>query len=801
MTTRFPIIGAALASATLLLAGCASTAPEATAPAATAAAQATAQPPALKDEARAVINNLRNYSVHSFADDVLKKVPPALEFLAANAGDVSNKAVLAEVKSNVLKTSARAGDFDIAKSVANELLETEGIYGGWRLDAADYLAKGLLRGDDNNGADALYARFANLEPQFLPMGEIVRANALRASLRVRQGDMAGALAIIAEARKRTPGNEGWNEGFHAQLDDEAVKIYKEFTRYQEAYDYCISKGRKAKALSLLSGGYIDDAPRGLKLAQEILADASSTTGEKLEAWDWIFSRDQAAADKSFADVLGTSTRETNNVIGKLRGKLAQANIGNVYDGGHPAYYSNWPETIRAWEAYEKILRLNGAKPDFAQAQYGMIAYAESGDMKKAVATAQFGLENDKLKPEERYELALAARTLGLAGTPAAIAKAILAAENELGAELPPAERIKRFDRVGGAAVASKNENLARGFAASRSSLKPDLGKKRYVAKFSPRNIAGAGDWANLPFKPEEQDFDRKYGGGDLSFMTTDVATGDRGNAVKGGHSEHPTTLQVVTDEWGIHILLSFYDKRAREFEAGALDAGSYECYIAPGENQPYSCFLCRLKKDASAGLYHTSYNSPGHRRIPEADQSKVKSETLFTDDRVLNYIAFSWDNFATLIPTEDSMWDLECIFWGPVSSAWNGTESIHGRSTWGTLAFSLSAADRAKIYRAQIFKAANTYKAEKSPNPPLPGSVQGGVFDFWQDGELGDPEFYEKVLKPLEEQLDKGLERVKVGMSDDDVRDLTENYLQQWRDIRFTVGKLRADYLKRKLAE
>jgi hypothetical protein len=136
-----------------------------------------------------------------------------------------------------------------------------------------------------------------------------------------------------------------------------------------------------------------------------------------------------------------------------------------------------------------------------------------------------------------------------------------------------------------------------------------------------------------------------------------------------------------------------------------------------------------------------------------------------------------------------------------VQAAWNGTESIHGRSTWGILAFDLSDADRARILRAQIFKAANAYKAEKVARKGGSPGGQESLFDFWQDAELGDPEFYKTVLKPLEERLDKGLEKVKVGMSDEDVADVAQNYLQEWRDLRFTVDRLRAAYLKESLSK
>ena len=110
-------------------------------------------------------------------------------------------------------------------------------------------------------------------------------------------------------------------------------------------------------------------------------------------------------------------------------------------------------------------------------------------------------------------------------------------------------------------------------------------------------------------------------------------------------------------------------------------------------------------------------------------------------------------------------------------------------------------ADRARILRAQIFKAANAYKAEKVARTSGFTGGQESVFDFWRDPELGDPEFYEAVVRPLEERLDKGLEKVKVGMSDEDVRDVAQNYLQEWRDVRFTVDRLRAAYLNERLLE
>ncbi len=806
---RVPTGIAIAAIAAMAFAACstAPTAPEATAP---AAAEVPAAPKTVAEQAAAVVKDLRNYSVHSYDADVHAKIPPALAFLAAHAGDVSNKTALAEVKSTMLKTSARAKDLDIAIPVARELLADGDLRFVWRIDAAEYLALGALRTNDYATADALYKAFWTLPTQgagSLNCGDRVRVAALRAALFTRRNDMAGALKVIADACAENPygqkpedyGNVAWR----GLLDEEAVKIHKEFVRYKEAFDYALSKGRKDLALKLVSDGLIDDVPGGLKVARELLADEKEQLYRRAIAWNWLFDRDRAMADKYFLEMLGKSTRETNNVLAMLKNRMVQGQA--TFGTGTPAFYSDNAETIRVWDYYTRLLKMTGGVPEFQPAQYAAAAYAGLGQMRPAAAVAKAGLQNAQLKPEERYELELASRTLALGQSGEALVAA-LAEADRAAAEAAPGlvdkDHLARLERVGAMAVASGVERLARGFADYRLTVKPKLPKLRYVAKFSKRPVGGAHDWANIPFRPEEQSFTRKYGGSDsLSFMLTDVATGDRGNAVKGGHAEHPTTLQAVTDEWGIHVLLSFYDGRAREFEAGALDAGSYECYIAPGANQPYTCFLCYPKKDAQAFIYSTSYNGPGHRRVDGKNPAKLRSETLFTDDAILNYVGFSWDNFATLVPTKGSEWDFECIFWGPVPSAWNGTESIHGRSTWGILSFDLADADRARILRAQIFKAANAYKAEKVARAPGFHGGQESVFEFWKDAELGDPAFYEAVVRPLEERLDKGLEKVKVGMSDEDVADVAQNYLQEWRDIRFTVDRLRAAYLNERLSE
>ena len=760
------------------------------------------QPKSLWTETRELIKNLRDYSVHTPSEKVRAKIPPALAFLEAHTNETANHKLIAEVEQNVVKTSSRAYDYVIAEAVARRLAADQSVSVDWRLDAATYLAQGhLTASNDYDSADAIYASYAALRPPAISPAELARAYALRAGLFTRRNDFAGATNIMAKARAETPGDEKFNNAFLLSVDTETVGIYKTFYYMREAYDYCLAHGRRTMAYDIASSGELGDMPAAIALAKELVADPSISIEKRQGIWFWLFGRDRETTDKLYPAILGDTTASTNNFIKSLGNRFSSAWLESVFGGWFPSYYGNYAEVIRMWGIYLPLMRGLGRVPDFKPAQYATVAFAATGDLKGAVEAAKAGLENKSLGPADKYELELAARTFPLRGDADSIASAIAKADRDIATtNLTDGARLSRLDRVGSMAVASRNDALARGFATYRSKISRQPQKRRYVAKFSSTPVLGAGTWGNLPFKPEEQPLSRKFGGKDLSFMTTDVATGERIKAdADAGASA--ATLQAVTDDWGVHLLLTFRTELAREYEAGVRSAGNYECYIAPGANQPYTCFMCNPAKDSTASIYSTSYEGPGHRRVDPSDPTRMRSGTYFTDDAVLNYIGFAWESFPTLIPVNGAEWDLECVFWGPVQCAWNGTESIHGRSTWGILSFELSDADRAKIFRKLIFKASRMYRFEKTAGTPVKDCPQGGVFDYWKDKALGDPEFYEKVLKPLEERLDKGVERVKFDMTDDDVRDIAEHYLKDWIDIRYTVGRLRATYLKERLSE
>ena len=711
---------------------------------------------------------------------------------AANAVDY--KACQARVEA--LEKLAKRSDYASGKAEAESILSDSDMPLLLKIRAASYLAIGCIdKSDDYASADKLYTGLMAANAGRIGPNELAALVDARANLFVIRGDQDGALSLVESERRKYPSDGAIGKKvMEPRFDNCVSKIYAAFLDFRGELGYFEKRGDKRRVFSLLCSK-VSDAARADKLAHELVAEAK-TPGEARGAWLWLWSRDPEFCDANLAKVLDGSDDARKALRAELFYTVSRG--GSIYGPKSSAYFMDHATTVRTWRLYSRLGDELGEKPAFLMAQYAAIAYAALGERANAAAAARAGLEDAAIKPEEKYELEMIARLMEMKGDEKSVAASLAKADAELGNGLDADKRRKHFERAISLAVLSEDDALAHGAKDYyRSKYDVILPQKVYTVKFSDREIGGVGDWDNLPFKPEESPFDRKFGTKLLSFMLTDVATGDRGNATQGGEKsrEFPVTLQVVADSWGLHIVYAFYDGRARRFESGELDAGSYECYIAPGENQPYSCFLCYPKKDKPMFVMSTTYDSPGHRRLRPQDHGRVRSDVKFTDDAVYCYSAFSWDAFADHVPVDGAEWDFESVFWGPTPCAWNGEKGIHARSSWGKLRFELGEAARVKILRTQLYKAANFYRSEKKPGGTEGNYAQEGCFEHWSDPVLGDVEFYGAVLKPLVAELDAAADRVKFSMTDAEVKEIAENYLSRFRDIRFEVSRLRARWL------
>ena len=751
-------------------------------------------------------NEIGALHVHSGGIVAAKRIAAAEEFIAKYAGDESKANDVNRLRERIINASGRyLRRLDGTMHHAAALAKCKEF--GFRLRGLTALASDRMdKARDFEGAlGLLEPLYAEKSLRIEEYGRLVQAGA---DILVAKDDRDAALAYVEKARTRFPGTlDGKREtqqALDARLDGVSAGVYAAFFDYRGVVDWWLKRGNRSAALRPFIEGNIGgtDAEwaEGTKLARELVAEERN-----LDAWAYLWLRDAAACEAAFDALLAERKGAVKAKIERMFGgswgcsEFGEARVSE--------FHYNAESAIRLYRLYLKAVAADPkASAAFAPVRTAAIAYASVGDRAAASAALAEGLKAPKLSAAEAYQLKLMAFVIGLKGGEDEIYAKVKAFDAPLAKEAFPEGKAKERRKSLGAALsiasAAFDETLARGLARyCRETVQPEPPKKRYTVRFSERPLTVEGGWKGLSVDPAEDPFDRQYGGAGLAFMTTDVATGDRGEAAEGGEKarKYPTTLKVVADEWGVHFLFTYYDKRARLFESGELDAGSYECYLAPGELEPYACFLFRAKKDAVAGVMNTSYPADGHCRINPRDRSSMRHETYFTDDAVCCYTAFSWDNYSEHIPVKGAEWDFESIFWGPVQSAWNGTASIHGRSTFGKLVFDLDEAARVKILRAQLIRAVGAYRAEKTVPGSSAAGIQGGSIEHWSDDVLGDPEFYAAKVAPLVAELDAVAAKVSLSMSDADVKEISERYLSTFVNIRRVVARLRTAWTAERL--
>ena len=609
-------------------------------------------------------------------------------------------------------------------------------------------------------------------------------------LRAALGDkadltIAGAKRPGVERKPYPPAEEEPAPADPKALADYYARRY----RVEEQIDVLRSGGFKTEAAKVLFGRSAERSREAVALAEEGLADAAAA-GDRarfLDAWRFLLDNAPEAADRHAEDAV--------RVLGAASAADEWLNHGA---GLRVAYDANWARLRRE---YELARAADGASTNrlwsFKVVQYAIPAWLETGDAKavaafcdRGLATAAKGDPRCAYKPEDVYLLRLAKAVCG-AKDEAAVSAALAEADRAFGEGIDPKKRKERLERLGSFAMCANDEATVRAVAFYLDTVftpKPD---KTYVIRFSPVRILGLGNWdaAAAVAKPGTEKLDRSYGG-DASCLWTDVAT-QRGAVGAGSDKGYarPPEWQAMADEWGLHFRLEIFDEKAAEIGLGLASAGSLEAYLAPGPNTPYHAFLHSFSTGGMT-VYNPVYSQPDHREIDEKDRANCREEVVCTEGSVVLYFAVSWRNYATRIPTAESVWEFEPMLWGrKANCSWNGLRTIHGRSSWGRLAFALTDAERRRILRPAVIAACRAYEAEKGPT---------GACGRWRNAEVGDPAFYESVLAPLVEKLDAAAARVSADMDDATVDELAATALPAWHDFKFEVQRLRADHLLRR---
>lgn len=548
-----------------------------------------------------------------------------------------------------------------------------------------------------------------------------------------------------------------------------------------------NNGFKTDAAVVLIGRSGEKTRQALALAEEDIREsvAAKDSGRFSKSWNFLLEHRPETADRYFKDAI------------RLLGAASVAdNLLERASGRKVAYNGNWQ---LARHFYERALKADGADADrlwnLKTVQYAIPAFLETGDVKRIIqfcdlglATAAKGDTGCVYKQEDVYQLQLAKAICG-AKSAEAVTKKLSVADRQFGDGVSPENRKARIERLGSFAMNADREDIVRGVASFLDQVYAPKPCKTYTVRFSPTRILGAGNWeaAAAVAKPGTEVLDRSYGG-DASCLWTDVAT-QRGtvNADTDKSYARLPEWQAMADGWGFHFRLEVFDEQAREIGLGLASAGSLEAHLAPGENTPYYALIHPFKT-GELFPYNPAYSHPGYNEISATDRANCREEVVTTDNSVILYMGISWQTFATRVPTAGSVWDFEPMFWGrKANCSWNGLKTIHGRSSWGHLRFELTDADRRSILHPLLIAAGKAYRDEQNGK---------GMVSLWQNEEVGDPAFYESVLKPVIEQLDASVARIGADMDDAAIDELAATTLPRLHDFRFEIQRLRAAYLQ-----
>ena len=589
---------------------------------------------------------------------------------------------------------------------------------------------------------------------------------------------------------------------HASTKDAAVKevanLYVKWFQRDKAVEWLLAHGKRLEAADLIDGRDERAEERAIALRQDVFLDKKEPNERRAQAWNLLLRTKFAEEHLDEFVTLRKPQQAATDILSRFSKQF-----------GSFAYIGDWKLARKALAWADRAEGTNASVRTWnvKTATYAAQACYAVGDREGALDYVDRGLKTAEReaardqkkawKPIDIYALRMLRTVLSARGGEKELTAAFVAANAEFGIGIKPAERKDRLETIGSVVMCAGDEARVRAVNAALQAMVRPYETKVYLMRYSPEPVSGLGGWALAASRacPKTEKLDRPFGGDSMQFLETDVTSGDRGDVQKDLSKvyERSPEWQALFDDWGVHFRLEIFDEKAKEIAMGLVAAGSLEGYIAPGENTPYVCLLHSLRPGGFS-VYNTLYDQPGHRRINVSDRVNCREEIRYGESSLVLYWAFSWQKFATKIPTDGFCWDFEPCLWGrKACCTWNGLKTIHGRSSWGKLRFEMPENARLAIMKHVLAGACARYKREKIS----PSNEPEGIVEHWSDPEVGDMKFYDSVLKPIVTRLDAAADKVSYKMDPKTVSELEREALPEWHDFRFVVGRLRADYLRR----
>lgn len=445
-------------------------------------------------------------------------------------------------------------------------------------------------------------------------------------------------------------------------------------------------------------------------------------------------------------------------------------------------------------AYKNVLQQRGLNARYRTEAYLKLVEArlmqrDLAGLKDVVASAS---ADAKLSAKERFQAhAVIAGLRAIDEGSAVSRREIEEAQRELAKHgLKAADRLAAFDYGAKCFMKLRNHKIAREFLALGDGLLADEPPKVYRCRYMENAPLGAAGWALSPLLNDKAYRESRFGDynqQDAARLVTD-ATVERAftrDKKKSYYFEH-TGFYMVYDRAGWHIFVLSGEPNAERVLADGASSGSLEMYFSPGhKGETYYQWIIELPK-GKLHLYDWSSPHLHFRRL----EGLFRTETIAFGKNWGTYIFIPWEALYDKLPLDSERWPFGVIRWTPAGGiTWGG--KVHEIGKWGLVDWQKPAPQQGlAIKRNVLRKAWGKYQRSRQTQET-----------FWTDDERGDPEFWNRALKPVLERLDGHGETLKAPeeLADQDVELLFKNAIGDWMEFDYLVSELRSAWIERKL--
>lgn len=247
--------------------------------------------------------------------------------------------------------------------------------------------------------------------------------------------------------------------------------------------------------------------------------------------------------------------------------------------------------------------------------------------------------------------------------------------------------------------------------------------------------------------------------------------------------EYRAGLHIVFDDLGVHIYGRFNDPKVEEVNLGQRKGASLEWLFRPGkDNAYYSFYFDALPNTEDPHYVNWAAPTKNYRLTYET----IFKDAVTTPEGYASHAFIPWIAVYDKLPSKDNQWILGLQVKNGDFRTLSGLVHEAGRAL--KLDFNFTPEQRTALEKTICIQAFNRYNAIRKN--------AGGIIQNWNDYLLGDPEFYEAVLKDYIAELDEAGKKLQEAKTAEEIHAMFVKYAPQWAEINYILEEKRSAYLK-----